>query len=249
MSRVDEERHAFRSAADRESYLRANSGLPGPRANLELLAAAAEEVDLDWSRRWAAARAGDDPTDVFVISVALVALGRFAAGGEAQALPLLHERAEDREWRIREAVAIALQRLGDANLQQLAEIARAWSLGSPLVQRAAVAAVAEPRLLRNGQLLPTALEVLDTATRSVVEASDRAAADVRVLRQALGYAWSVVIAADPPAGWPRFVAWAGSSDRDVAWIVRENLKKNRLIRLGLTDPASDRLPPASARSA
>jgi hypothetical protein len=238
VTRIEAEREAFCAASDREAYLRVNSHLPGPRSNLELLAGAAEEVDRDWVLRWAAAPAGGDPTDVFVISVGLVALGRFASGGEQAALPLLRQRAQDGEWRIREAVAMALQRLGEASLEMLAEVVREWAAGPPLVQRAAVAAVAEPRLLRDGRLLPVALEVLDAATASVAAAPDRTAPEVRVLRQALGYAWSVVIAADVDRAWPRFAALAASDDRDVAWIVRENLKKNRLRRLPLPEVPS-----------
>jgi len=58
---------------------------------------------------------------------------------------------------------------------------------------------------------------------------------VRVLRQAVGYAWSVVVAADIERAWPRFAALAASDDPDVAWIVRENLSKNRLRRLALPE--------------
>jgi hypothetical protein len=52
-----------------------------------------------------------------------------------------------------------------------------------------------------------------------------------VLRQALGYCWSVAIAADAATGLPLFTALTASKDRDVQWIVRENSKKARLARL------------------
>jgi hypothetical protein len=52
-----------------------------------------------------------------------------------------------------------------------------------------------------------------------------------VLRQALGYCWSVAIAADAATGLPLFTALTTSKDRDVQWIVRENSKKARLARL------------------
>jgi hypothetical protein len=56
------------------------------------------------------------------------------------------------------------------------------------------------------------------------------ALDVRTLRQALGYCWGVAVAADPAQGLPAF--WAlDEADPDVAWIVRKNLEKTRLIRL------------------
>jgi hypothetical protein len=234
VTRVEDERAAFRAAADRETYLRVNSHLPGPRANLELLAAAAEEVDAAWAQAWAERTPGADPTDVFLVCVALVALGRLLAGGDESALRGLRRRASDGEWRVREAVAIALQRLGDERPERLAAIALEWAAGTPLEARAAVAAVAEPRLLRDGFLVEPAVAVLDRATEKVVSAADRRADDVRVLRQALGYAWSVLVAADPYRAWPRFREWAVVEDPDARWIVAENLKKNRLRRLGLT---------------
>jgi hypothetical protein len=230
-TRVDDERAAFQAAPDREAYLRTNSHLPGPRANLELLAAAAEEVEPAWALYWAGQTPGTDPTDVFVVCVGLVALGRLLAGGDERVVPLLRRRANDPEWRIRESVAIALQRLGDADLNELRTVALDWSRGTPLETRAAVAAVAEPRLLADGQLVPSALEVLDNATATVLGASDRRAPDVRVLRQALGYAWSVVIAADPVRTWVAFQRWAAVDDPDIRWIVAENLKKNRLRKV------------------
>jgi hypothetical protein len=42
----------------------------------------------------------------------------------------------------------------------------------------------------------------------------------------------VVVAASPAAGRPRMERWllSGSGDRDVAWIMRQNLRKARLAR-------------------
>jgi hypothetical protein len=54
---------------------------------------------------------------------------------------------------------------------------------------------------------------------------------VRTLRQALGYAWSVAVAADPEPGLTAFTALRDDPDPDVAWVVRENLRKKRLQRL------------------
>ena len=54
---------------------------------------------------------------------------------------------------------------------------------------------------------------------------------MRTLRQALGYCWSVAVAADPEHGLPRFLALSASPDPDVAWVVRENRRKARLARL------------------
>ncbi len=108
-------RALFLGAADGETYLRQELRLPGPRANLELLWAAAEEIDERTAEMWAARPVLVDPTDVFVICVGLVALGRFVAGTRTRPLDLLRRRAADDEWRIREAAAPFGQRLCPAS--------------------------------------------------------------------------------------------------------------------------------------
>ena len=50
----------------------------------------------------------------------------------------------------------------------------------------------------------------------------------RVLRQALGYGWSVAIAASPEAGLVAFRGLTASDDPDARWIVRSNHTKARL---------------------
>jgi hypothetical protein len=101
----------------------------------------------------------------------------------------------------------------------------------PLVQRAAVAGVCEPRLLRPPAAAAIALEICATVTATVAARprERRRSDNVRSLRQALGYCWSVAVAADPGAGVPRFLALADDPDPDVMWIVRENGRKARLV--------------------
>ena len=56
--------------------------------------------------------------------------------------------------------------------------------------------------------------------------------DVRALRQALGYCWSVAVAADPGPGFEAMELLMGtaSTDDDVRWLLRANLTKARLTR-------------------
>ena len=74
-----------------------------------------------------------------------------------------------------------------------------------------------------------------TARLAALPPGQRRGADVRTLRQALGYCWSVAVAADPAAGLPAFAA-LDVADPDVAWIVRTNKGKKRLASL-LPSPA------------
>jgi hypothetical protein len=64
-----------------------------------------------------------------------------------------------------------------------------------------------------------------------VGATDRKADDFRVLRKALAYGWSVAIVGCSSAGKPPLEKWLQSNDGDVAWLSRENLKKDRLKRM------------------
>lgn len=68
-------------------------------------------------------------------------------------------------------------------------------------------------------------------TASLAARTERRAPAVRTLRQALGYCWSVAVAADPADGLPAFRALSTSDDPDVLWIHRENAKKARIASL------------------
>lgn len=234
MSRRDDELAGFLAASDRAAYLRANSHLPGPRGNLELLdiaSAAADRADLErWAALDARAAPGDSP-DGFLACVGVAGLGRLVAAGDRSILPRLRQLSNDERWRVREAVAIGLQAWGDVDPGALLDEMERWSTGSPLEGRAVMAALCEPRLLRGHALIGRVLAVLARLTAMVRDARDPRADDVRVLRQALGYGWSVAVAADPEIGLPALAPWLDDPGPDVRWIVRQNLAKARLIRV------------------
>lgn len=234
MTRVEQyviELDAVGSGADDvHTFLTEHSNLPGPRGNLELAHAYA-----DW--------ASDDVVDALAVHVddeylqfcTALALGqRLARGEDPELVRVLRSHAADSRWRVREGVATGLQRVGDADLPRLCDLVLAWvDDDDPLVRRAAIAAICEPRLLKSASGAVTALEACDRATSwlAALPADRRRDGSVRTLRQALGYCWSVAIAADPAAGLARFEQLRESVDPDVHWIVRENLKKARLRTL------------------
>lgn len=232
MSRRDEAA-AYRAAPDREAYLRGHSGLPGPRGNLELIDVASAATDRSDLERWAALGpevAPENTPEVFLTCVGTVGLGRIVGAGDRSPLPTLRRHADDPRWRVREAVAMALQAWGDVDVDGLLDEMDRWADGTPLQGRAAMAALCEPRLLGRPRTVARTLAILDHLTRSVRDGGSSAAADVRVLRQALGYGWSVAIAADAAIGLPAFEPWLDEPSTDVRWIVRENLAKARLVR-------------------
>jgi hypothetical protein len=237
MGRVDEYREKLKTLKDWEAYLLKESRLPGPRANLELLAAYIEEAPPDMVRRYAslpAAQSAEGTAREFLAVCGVAALGRLLAKGESKAAAALRKHASDHRWRIREAVAIALQRLGDADLDRLHKMAEEWSGGSAFEQRAAVAGLCEPRLLGEKRYAMSTLKLLDRITASVPKARERSDEGLDALRKGLGYGWSVAVVALPDEGKRRMEKWFASQDRDIQWIVGENLRKARLSRL---DPA------------
>ena len=228
MSKVDDYRADLATLSDWMPYLDAHSGLPGPRGNLELVAACGEEASVRRAEELIAT--GDE----FATVCGLVALGRHLGLGDDTHVRVLRAHASDGRWRVREGVAMALQRAGDDDLGRAFAVAEQWKDDpDPLVRRAAVAAVCEPRLLVDPAFARRALDVLDRVTSSLAASpkSDRRSPGVRTLRQALGYGWSVVVAALPAEGLAAFHRLEGIDDADVAWIVRENRKKARLQRL------------------
>ena len=47
----------------------------------------------------------------------------------------------------------------------------------------------------------------------------------------MAYCWSVAVAALPAEGCPLMERWFAETDKDIHWIMMENLKKKRLERI------------------
>ena len=234
MTAVQVYREKLLALADWIPYLLAESRLPGPRGNLELVEAAADLATPEQIEQFLRFSPPDDSTnipEVFPVVCSVVALGRLLAEGRAAVLPQVRAFANDPRWRVREAAAMALQRWGDADMDAVVAAILPWAEGSFLEQRAAIAALCEPRLLAAPQHARAAFDLLDRVTTNLAQSHERKSDDFRVLRQALGYCWSVAVAALPDEGLPRFDRWRTSPDNDVAWVVKENLKKNRLKKV------------------
>jgi hypothetical protein len=245
--RVEVYRAELRRLKDWEPYLKKHSGLPGSRANLELVAAVVEEGDADRLWRLSASR------DEFLALCGTAGLGRIALLEPETVMTWLRELASDPRWRVREGVAIALQRLGRESMPKLLAQMKVWSRGDAFVQRAVVAGLCEPALLKINQDTVEVLAILDQITRSLslLAAGDRRSEGFRILRQALGYGWSVAAAAAPQNAKPYLEKWIRAQDKDVAWVMKTNLSKSRMaeLRKNLVGPATKRRPAATAKPA
>jgi hypothetical protein len=228
MTKVEWYRDALRTLGDWEPFLLAESGLPGPRGNLELARAVALEGDPALFERYLAYGPDQAPVNTpgeFLAFCGVLGQGRLLAEGQIEALPVLRTHASDPRWRIREAVAQALQIWGEVDMDALLGEMEAWSRGNLLERRAAAAALCDPLQVER------VLGILDGITASLREVEDRRSDEFQALRKGLGYCWSVAVAANPAAGKPAIEKWFTSGDRDVRWIMVQNLRKKRLERM------------------
>jgi hypothetical protein len=234
MSKVEDYTAALRKLDDWDEFLLRESGLPGPRGNIELGRAVAEEGDEDLFRHYLEYDERIAPTNSpqeFLAFCGVLGLGRLLAEGRADLVPLVRKYASDGRWRTREAVAMALQSWGDADMGSLLREMEEWSKGSVLEKRAAAAALCEPRLLVDEGDVRRVLKVLDGVTASIEQLEDRSSEQFKALRKGLGYCWSVAVAALPGEGQRLMERWFSSHDADVLWIMKENLRKKRLERV------------------
>ena len=96
--------------------------------------------------------------------------------------------------------------------------------------RAVAAAVAEPELLQDQSAALDALQLHKRILARVSGVEQTRSEAFRVLRKGLAYTLSVVVCAVPEEGFAYMSQLLDEPAPDVRWIVRENLKKNRLQR-------------------
>lgn len=182
--------------------------LAGAAENLPLALAAAEVVDVPEARSWLRGE------DEWLAVCGAIALGERAA-------PEALRAARDDRLRVREGVALGLQRLGERDPMGFSEVLDGWrGEPDPLVQRARVVAICDPLLLADPALAALAVEVCTEATAVLKAAEDRRAGGARTLQEALGAAWGLALAADPLHGRAAFAALEHDEDPDVVALVR-----------------------------
>ena len=234
MARADEYRSTLRRLENWDPYLLKESGLPGPRGNIELAQVVAEKGSRQLFQNYISYTSDRAPVNSpyeFLAFCGVLGFGRLLAEGDHSLLGMIRGFASDPRWRLREAVAMALQKLGDSDMDQLIAYMKEWADGTMLEQRAAAAALCEPRLLKTSDHAHSVLSILDRITSSVEQVPDRSDVNFRALRKGLGYCWSVAVVALPGQGKAMMERWMIQPDRDIRWIMNENLKKARLTRM------------------
>jgi len=226
-----------------EGILLANSNLPGPRGNIELAQSFARTLagvrleSWHWSMlsAWLATSAGgacELPQEYLPFCAAL-AFGvlyrpcRARAGGapwpgssRRPATPVENTRSRGH--------GPAGHRRGRP--ETLKQIVSKWMPGAGLLERRAIAAaLAHPPLLGDSSFALFCLSTGMRSWRAWRGRQERAAAGgVPRAAPGTGLRLSVYVAGLPEAGFPLLAKWAAVQDKDVQWILRENVKKTRL---------------------
>lgn len=229
------------------TFLEKNSGLPGPRGNLELAHSFAASVAgmkiAEWQWEFLMQLAATSITKAPVNSAkeflpfcATLALGALYGDGlprprRRAALAALTAATSDGRWRMREAAAMGLQLIGERDIEAMKGIVAQWMAESSwLTLRAVAAGLAHPPMLKDPDVASYAVETAAALVAALTRASakDRKDEPFKIFRQGLGYSLSVFAAASPGPGFTLLRKCAAVRDPDLAWVIRENLKKKRI---------------------
>ena len=230
MTKMEDYCNTLKGLDDWVPILLSESGLPGPRGNLELAHAVAREGNKNQFDHFLTYHAEENTPEAFVVFCGVMGLGKLAAS-QPELFNRLREYASDPRWRIREAVATGLQLTGDQDMDLLVREMKKWMKESWYEKRAAAAALAEPRLLKQPKHARQLLQILDAITDSMERDKSSKDDSFKVLRQGMAYCWSVAVAALPEEGKPLMERWLDSEDKDIRLMMKENLKKNRLVKV------------------
>jgi hypothetical protein len=234
------------NAENLAKYLTSNSNLPGTRGNLELAEAFADVVEDNargeseklWNlciklTQFPPIEAPVNNPKEFLVFCGARGVGALGASQAffQKAMSRLKELASDPRWRTREGVAMAIQSMiGKQSQKTLREIEEWIENNNWLVMRAVAAGVAEPPLLKDKQTAKSAFELHKAIFTKIAVAKERKSSEFKTLKQGLGYSLSVIVCAVPEEGFEYMRQLAGTQDADILWIVKENLKKNRLLK-------------------
>jgi len=212
-----------------EKFIVKNSNLPGPRGNLELAFAFAEIYD-NFSTLQGWLKITEDQADVnnpksFLAFCAAVCLGKiYTKRKDKKIITILKKLANDGRWRMREAVAFGFQIIGENNFNDLEGIFSDWiKKSNNHEKRAILVSLAHPPFL-NEDNAKFCFEITDIVLKQMDRDND-----FDVLRKGLEFTISVFAAANPKLGFSFIKKWIGK-DKIIDKIMKENLKKNRLVK-------------------
>lgn len=214
-------------------YLLANSNLPGPRSNLELLYRFTESASpSDISKCMDFDQCSPNTPEEFVLSCGISA-SIFHAASQHQSIDIdIKHYANHESWRARESVCIGFQKSKPfLKSSEMLSYLEPLKLGSELEMRTYMATICEPILLKSYIDANEILEYLYQITTSHFSHGNKLNESQQVLKKALGYCWSVALCGENAdrVMFEKLIDF--KSYKHINWIITENLKKKRLEKL------------------
>jgi len=212
-----------------EDFIIVNSNLPGPRGNIELAFALADIYDnLDVLLKWT--KINEEQADVnnpksFLAFCSAVCLGKiYTKSKDKKIITILKKLSNDGRWRMREAVAFGFQIIGEYDFNELNTILSEWiKTSNNFEKRAILVSLAHPPFL-NKDNAKYCFEITEIVLKELNKENG-----FDVLKKGLEFTISVFAAANPEIGLSFIKKWIGR-DKIIDKIMKENLKKNRLVR-------------------
>lgn len=227
-------------------YLLKNSNLPGRRANLELAEAFSDLINqlknengdklnlfLTKLLNYSVDMAPTNTPWEFIPFCGTWALGAMGTSKKYYNTVLLNLKnmASDSRWRIREAVAKALKILINYDYKMVLDDLKSWIKREDdwLLMRAVAAGLAEADI-NNEIFTNQALEYHIKIFNNILNCDDRTSENFKSLKKGLGFTLSVIVHKKPKNGFKLIKELIQTGDNDILWIIKNNLRKNRLIK-------------------
>ena len=134
---------------------------------------------------------------------------------------MIGQYASHKSWRIREAVAIAIQELAKKDVTATLKNIVNLEKGNGYEKRAVVAGLCEPKLLKDKAIAVQVINLLDEITATLAH-DNKLTDEEDSLRKALGYGWSVAIVHAPAEGKKAFEKLLQKNTKHIKWIMKEN---------------------------
>ncbi len=208
-----------------------NSHLPGPRSNLELLyhfAKNAQESEINECLSFYNKEISNSPEE-FAVCCGIVGYCILKQNDLYEVIKYIRKFTSHSSWRIREAVAMGIQEIAECRENEIINLLEEWINGNALEKRTVVAALCEPKLLKSKDIAESVLDILYRLILNFQDINSSLTEEEKVLRKALGYGLSVAMVSNPEKGKKVFEEIAVINNKNIRWIVKENLKKNRLV--------------------
>ncbi|OJV64880.1 MAG: hypothetical protein BGO41_14930 [Clostridiales bacterium 38-18] len=214
--------------------LREHSNLPGPRANLELLYKFIEFASVEEVEACLQVKSSNlqNTPDEFVLACG-VAAGIYMSMDKSHLFSFdFIPYANHESWRVRESVCIGFQKsIYNVASEKITRALEPLRSGTALELRTYIATVAEPALLNGYMDTNLILDDLYNITLSNFKHDLKLSESEKVLRKALGYCWSVVLCGKDANRGMFEQLMLEKKNKHISWIINENLKKNRLMKL------------------